>query len=97
VTFPDAKKVVSRLERWAGRIILFLVLGTCVCFGGLVYLQVRVQAGAREGQKARVTQCEREPVIDKLVVAGARYRFLTPGDVARFKRTAPKGCPTPTP
>jgi hypothetical protein len=97
VTFPDAEKVVSRLERWAGRIILFLVLGTCVCFGGLVYLQVRVQGQASEGRKARVTQCRTFPIGIKLYTAAARYGLITAGDLRTYRAAAPRGCPAPTP
>jgi hypothetical protein len=97
VTFPDAEKVVSRLERWAGRIILFLVLGTCLCFAGLVYLQVRVSGQASEGQKARATQCRTFPIALKLYAAAAKYRLITAADLRTYRAAAPRGCPAPTP
>jgi hypothetical protein len=65
VTFPDSERVISGLERWRSRIMLFCVLGTCACFVGLAYLQVRVSGAVGSGRDARVTQCLTRPVTIK--------------------------------
>jgi hypothetical protein len=87
------ERVMSGLERWSGRIVTFCAVGTCLCLAGLAYLQVRTGGLASDGAKARVTQCQREPVIHKLIVAGAHYHLLSPADVKTFRKTAPQGCP----
>jgi hypothetical protein len=48
-----------------------------------------------EGKNARTTQCAREPVFRKIMVAGVKYRLLTREDLREFDRNAPTGCPPP--
>lgn len=97
MTFPDTERVVSGLERWSGRIIAFCAVGTCLCFAGLAYLQVRVSGQASDGQKARATQCRTFPIAVKLYTAAARYRLITAADLKTYRAAAPRGCPTPEP
>jgi hypothetical protein len=57
---------MTRANRWIdrnlSRITLICVLGTCVCFVGLGYLNTRVSKSAADGAAARVTQCKVRPV-----------------------------------
>lgn len=87
------ERVMTGIEKWSGRIVTFCAVGTCACLAGLAYLQVRTGSLASDGAKARATQCLREPIIRKLVVAGEHYHLLAPADVLTFRETAPKGCP----
>jgi hypothetical protein len=73
-------------------LIIFLALGIGAEAVFLVPTIRRVGGQVRDGRKAHVTQCAREPILRKLVVAGAHYRLLRPEDVQTFKRTAPV-CP----
>lgn len=97
MTMPGGERALSRLERWAGKIMVFCAIGTCVCFIGLTYLQLQVSGQARDGRKARVTQCRTFPVAIKLYEAAARYGLITQVDLGTYLAAAPKGCPTPTP
>lgn len=74
--------------RW---LTVLVIVNLCLLGYGLWQLR----AYAVEGQKARTTQCQREPVIRKLVFAGAHYHLLGPADVKTFRETAPKDCPPP--
>lgn len=73
-------------------LIIALALGIGAEAVFLVPTIRRVGGQVRDGRKARATQCAREPVLRKLIVAGAHYRLLSPADVQTFKRTAPT-CP----
>lgn len=69
-----------------------LAVGIAINFALLIPTLRKQSLQAADGQKARVTQCAREPVIRKLVLAGQHYHLLTAADVADFRRTAPH-CP----
>lgn len=49
------------LDRNLGRITVVCVIGTCVCFVGLGWLNMRVSRQASDGSAARVTQCKTRP------------------------------------
>jgi hypothetical protein len=73
-------------------LIILLALGIGAEAVFLVPTIRQVGSQVRDGRKARTTQCEREPIFRKLVVAGAHYHLLDPADVETFRRTAP-ACP----
>jgi hypothetical protein len=52
----------------------------------------RTQAFAKDGKIARDRQCALYPISLKLYVGAARYEILTPEDLAKYKRAAPRGC-----
>jgi hypothetical protein len=79
---------------WAPTLVMILMAVGIVVEGVLLIPVIQRQATQSEdGRKARVTQCQREPVLRKLVFAGKRFRLLTPADVDAFARTAPRDCP----
>lgn len=67
-----------------------ILIAECIV---LVWLLRQDSVRSDQGQMARMTQCAREPVFRKLVVAGRHYGLLNRGDVAVFMRTSPQGCP----
>lgn len=73
----------ATLRTWSVPIAI-AVLGIVITVNFLLLIPT-----VHEGQKARTTQCEREPIFRKLVVAGAHYHLLNALDVATFERTAP--------
>lgn len=83
-------------------VVIALVVGEVVAFAVLVPLASKVSMQASQGQKARATQCLRDPVSQKIASAAFAVRRalppasrITPEELAHFKATAPKGCPKP--
>jgi type II secretory pathway component PulF len=74
------------------RALLVLVVVNFALVGFLLY---RVVQMAQDGQRARMTQCTREPVMRKIVAGAAHYRIIRPEDARTFEATAPKDCPAP--
>lgn len=70
-------------------VMAFCAVGACLNFVGLGFALNRIGNTAAEGQKARVTQCTREPVYHKLILAGRHYRLLNDADVRHFEATSP--------
>lgn len=91
MTLPDAERVVSGLERWAARIMIFCAVGTCFCFAGLAYLQVRVNGQAGEGSRARARQQAVMPVSLKVYEDAKRRGVISADDLACFRDSA--SCP----
>lgn len=89
MTGPLRERRQPELLLWA---MIVCAIGACLNFVGLGFAMHRIGAQASAGQRARATQCAREPIIRKLVVAGERYRLLDHADVATYRRTAPD-CP----
>lgn len=87
------ERVVSVVERWAPRVILFCAVGTCVCVVGLIWLGVQVVGQISQGQKARETQCMTFPVAKKLYAGAAKYRIITRADLRTYLASAPRDCP----
>lgn len=78
-----------------GGLTLALVLGA---YGFLVPIWHRQTMQAAAGQRARDTQCARDPISVKLLTAAAKYpsiTHITASDLTKYKRAAPKGCARP--
>jgi hypothetical protein len=71
-----------------------MALAVCavVCAANMCLLLLLLVQRSADGLAARATQCAREPVLRKLVVAGEHYRLLTAADRREFERTAPRDC-----
>jgi hypothetical protein len=83
---------------WTPTVLMVLMAVGIVVEGVLLVPVVQRQAmQSEDGRRARVTQCAREPVFRKLVVAANRFHLVTAADLEAFKRTAPHDCPVPTP
>lgn len=97
MTLPDAERVASGLERWTGRIVIFCAVGTCLCFIGFAYLQVRVSGQSAQGQMARLRQQVVFPVSLKVYVDAERRGVITREDLACFRDSSkcPPAKPTP--
>lgn len=97
MTFPDTERVVSGLEHWATRIMIFSAVGTCLCFAGFAYLQVKTGRLASAGQKARTRQQAVFPISVKAYTWIAKHpdAHITTADLDCFRTGV--GCPaTPT-
>lgn len=96
--------------RWAKRnaasialvAVVALVAAQLVAFLILIPLASRVSMQSASGRQAKVTQCQREPVISKVADAAYAVRRALPADaritareIDQFKAQAPKGCPRP--
>lgn len=82
------EQVLSRIERWGGRIMTFCAVGTCVCLAWLAYQQVLLAGQASAGQKARTTQQLRQPVAAKVYADAFRRGVITARDLACFRDSA---------
>jgi hypothetical protein len=91
VTAPEVKRAA---KSWAMPLLLgLLAVGIAVNFALLIPALRREASQAQGGHQARVTQCAREPIFRKLIVAGEHYHLLSARDVQTFKRTAPDCTP----
>ena len=93
MTVPEARSVA---RSYAMPLILgLLAIGIAVNFALLIPTLHRQALQAREGQKARATQCRTFPVAIKLYTAAERYRLITAKDLATYKAAAPRCQPRP--
>lgn len=81
-------------------VVSLLVIGQVVAFMVLIPLASKVSMQATSGRQAKVTQCDREPVIAKVADAAyavrralPSYSRITQAEIRQFKAQAPKGCP----
>jgi hypothetical protein len=87
MTTPDAKRAA---QSWFLPVLLgLLAVGIAVNFALLIPTLHKQASQAQEGKKARLTQCAREPILRKLVSAGAHYHLINAKDLRTFERTAP--------
>jgi hypothetical protein len=93
VTGPEAAKAA---RSFAMPVVLgSCALGIAVNFALLIPTLKRQGEQAREGQRARTTQCRTFPISTKLYTAAAKYRLITRDDLATYLAAAPRGCPPP--
>jgi hypothetical protein len=78
---------------------VFLTIGTIINYVLIAQALQRTTEQARSGQNARTTQCDREPVIQKLGLAAFAVRDSLPeesqvtrDELDRFLAQAPRGC-----
>lgn len=79
------------LDRNVSRITAICVVGTCLCFIGLGYVQTQVRSQASEGQKARDRQEQVFPVSCKIYVDAFKRGVITEGELGVYE--TPKRCP----
>lgn len=78
------------IDRHMGRIVIGLVLATCVCLAGLGYLQVQYRSQAAEGAAARERQIRVLPVSCKEHTDAWRRSVITYRELVHVW-----GCPKP--
>jgi hypothetical protein len=61
-------------------LVIALAIGTSLNFWLLIPALSKLKTQSQEGQKARATQCEREPVIAKVADAAYAVRRALPAD-----------------
>jgi hypothetical protein len=87
MTFPE--RPGRWIDRNLGRITLVCVVGTCLCFIGLGYLQSQVRSQASDGQKARIRQCELAPISEKTYRWFKASGVITHEELQKFRAGAP--------
>jgi hypothetical protein len=81
----------SWVDRNMGLIALVCVVGTCVCFAGIGYLQLQVRGQASEGQTARSRQERTFPTSLKVYEDAYRRGVITARELACFRDS--RRCP----
>lgn len=76
---------MKQFQDWTVRVIVFCAVGTCVCFGGLAYLQVRVADQAAKGRMARDRQTAVYPVSLKVYLDAYERGKITRADLDCFR------------
>lgn len=81
-------------------LVTALLIGEIIGFTILVPLAGEVADQAKAGNSAKMTQCARNPVSQKLALAAYAVRHnlpersrITAAELEAFKKTSPKNCP----